>query len=47
LNGIAIKVINEAATEAEGKVGREIDVSGASFGEIGIEEMSKIGPPRR
>jgi hypothetical protein len=45
VNGFPIKIIDEALAETEREVGREIDVSGASFGEISVEEALEVGPP--
>jgi hypothetical protein len=47
VNGLPVEVIDETLAEAEGKVGREIDVSGLSFGEVGLDEASEMGPSPR
>jgi len=47
LNGVAVKVIDEAVAEAEGEVGGEIGVPGAGLGKISVEEAVEIGPSPR
>jgi len=44
LNGVALKVVDEALAESEGKVAREVDVSRAGLGEISVEEVAEEGP---
>jgi hypothetical protein len=47
LNGFALKIIDEAATESEGEEGREIGVPRVGLRETGVEEASEEQPSRR
>jgi hypothetical protein len=47
LNGIALKIVDNALAEATRKVRGEIGVSGVGLREIGLEEVSEEGPSPR